>query len=359
MSKKRFWNFIKNEATETISESVDLRIEGDIISSDDAWIYEWFGIQATAPNEFRNELNEYKGQDIQVWIDSNGGDVFAGAGIYNALKEHDGNVTVKINRAMSAASVIAMAGDKVMISPVGVMMIHNPLTGAQGDARAMRKAAEILDVVKETIINAYVAKTGKSIDEISSMMDDEAWMSANIAVKEGFADGVLYDDKPLEVTNIKDFTFNRALILNSTNEAIKHLLEIENKEGEKNMEIKNALDFKNQLPDIHKEVYNSGNTEGIKAERERLKAFDILNGKVDPEFLAEEKYKDGATAENVLFKAMQEGKVINSSYVNQVIIDAENANRVPGATSDNDKVDEVTGILNFVNNTAKKALGGR
>lgn len=122
----RFWNFIQNEQND---EEVELRISGEIMSDDRAWIYEWFGIPVSSPNAFRKELGKHKGKNIKVWIDSYGGDVFAGAGIYNALKEHDGKVTTIIDgKAMSAASVIAMAGDEIHISPVGIMMIHNPWT---------------------------------------------------------------------------------------------------------------------------------------------------------------------------------------------------------------------------------------
>lgn len=241
----KFWSFatIKNEVDNT--ESVELRIEGDIVSDDIAWIYEWFDEPCSSPNAFRNELKEYEGKDITVWIDSYGGDVFAAAGIYNALKEHKGKVTTKIDgKAMSAASVIAMAGDEILMSPVAIMMIHNPLTSASGDMREMRKTADILDTVKETIVNAYVNKTGQSREKISSMMDDETWMSANVAVKEGFADSVLYEDKPVEVSNIKDFAYNRLAIVNSTNEAIKKLFAIEKKHIEddnKNLEKEKLL----------------------------------------------------------------------------------------------------------------------
>jgi ATP-dependent Clp protease protease subunit len=229
----RFWNFIKNEATEDTPESIELRIEGDIVSDDIAWLYEWFDMAHSSPNAFRDELKTYDGKDLTVWIDSYGGDVFAAAGIYNALKEHRGKITVKIDsKAMSAASVIAMAGDEVLMSPVAILMIHNPLTSANGDMREMRKTADILDTVKETIVNAYASKTGKLNDEISSLMDDETWMSANVAVKNKFADGILYDNEPIEVKNIKDFTCNRTLIAKSTNKAVKELLDMEKQEGD-------------------------------------------------------------------------------------------------------------------------------
>lgn len=362
----KFWNFIKNEATDTTPESIELRIQGIIVNNDDAWIYEWLDMDCANPNTFREELNNYKGKDITVWVDSDGGDVFAAAGIYDALKEHDGKITMKITKAISAASVIAMAADEVLMSPVGIMMIHNPLSAIRGYASDMRKQADVLDVVKETIMNAYTNKSNKTQDEISAMMDDETYMSANVAVKEGFADGILHQENTSAPENIMNFAFNRLSIQNCANESFKQLLEIENKNRNKNkiipkeaneMDIKNVTELKNQLPDVHNEVYNSGNTEGVKAERERLKAFDMLNGKVDSVFLDEEKYKDGATAESVLFKAMQEGKMINSAYMDQIKIDAENANKVPGAASDNNQADEVTGILNFVKNTAEKTLG--
>ncbi len=223
----KFWNFIKNEATETQPESVELRIEGDIVDDGDVWIYEWFGEPATAPNAFRNELNEFKGKDLTVWISSYGGSVFAGASIFNALKEHKGKVTVKIDdKAMSAASVIAMAGDEILISPTAVLMIHNPMTGGYGDMHDLRKVADVLDTVKESIINAYVGKTGKSKEEISTMMDSETWMSANKAVENGFADGVLYQDNEEDAPNIQNFSFNRLSIVNSANKSINHAIKL-------------------------------------------------------------------------------------------------------------------------------------
>lgn len=222
----KFWEFIVNQATETEPESVELRIEGDIVDDDDVWVYEFFGESATAPNAFRNELNEYKGKDITVWISSPGGSVFAGIGIYNALKEHRGKVTVKIDEmAMSAASFIAMAGDEVLMSPMSVMMVHNPLGGAWGYADDLRKQADVLDTIKEAIVNAYVLKTGRSRDEISQMMTDETWMSANVAVKEGFADGILYQNEGIS-NDVQNFSFNRLAIVNSANQSIKKAIEL-------------------------------------------------------------------------------------------------------------------------------------
>ncbi len=221
MSKK-FWNFYASSEDE-----VELRIEGEIVSDDDAWIYEWFDIPAATPNAFRSALAEYKGKDITVWIDSWGGDVFAAAGMYNALKEHKGKVTVKIDgKAVSAASVVAMAGDEVLMSPVSIMMIHNPWTGATGEAKDMRHVADVLDEVKETLINAYQAKTGLSRNKISRLMDEETWMSARKAMSDGFADGMLYADSATQDDPVQNaFSFSRLAIQNSADHAMKRFFE--------------------------------------------------------------------------------------------------------------------------------------
>lgn len=130
--------------------------------------------------------------DITVWINSPGGDCVAAAQIYNMLMDYKGNVTVKIDGiAASAASVIAMAGTKVCVSPVSMMMIHNPATIAFGDTAEMQKAIAMLDEVKESIINAYEIKTGLSRAKLSHLMDAETWMDAHSAVEMGFADEMM------------------------------------------------------------------------------------------------------------------------------------------------------------------------
>ena len=130
--------------------------------------------------------------DITVWINSPGGDCVAAAQIYNMLMDYRGSVTVKIDGiAASAASVIAMAGTKVLVSPVSMLMIHNPATMAMGDAAEMQKAIAMLDEVKESIINAYEIKTGMSRAKLSHLMDAETWMDAHTAVNLGFADEIM------------------------------------------------------------------------------------------------------------------------------------------------------------------------
>lgn len=197
----RFWKWVRNKALdpdnpdETIEERT-LFLDGTIASES------WFDDDVT-PALFKSELNSGKG-DITVWINSPGGDCFAAAQIYNMLRDYSGRVTVKIDGiAASAASVIAMAGDTVLVSPVSMIMIHNPATIAMGDHNEMQKAIEMLDSVKDSIINAYALKTGLSHNKLAELMENETWMDAREAVKLKFADDVisrnkLREDKPDE-----------------------------------------------------------------------------------------------------------------------------------------------------------------
>ena len=187
MKNKKFWNWKSrktlNQANEEVAERV-LELHGTIAEES------WFDDDVT-PQLFKDELNAGSG-DITVWINSPGGDCVAAAQIYNMLTQYQGNVTVKIDGiAASAASVIAMAGNTVLMSPVSMMMIHNPATVAFGDHAEMQKAIDMLTEVKESIINAYVIKTGLSRSKLSHLMDSETWMDANKAVELGFADDII------------------------------------------------------------------------------------------------------------------------------------------------------------------------
>ena len=181
---KKFWNWKVKAATETAPEERTLFLNGTI--AEDSWYDD-----DVTPQLFKDELMRGSG-NITVWINSPGGDCVAAAQIYNMLMDYPHDVTVKIDGiAASAASVIAMAGTKVLMSPVSTMMIHNPATIAWGDAGDMEKAIAMLDAVKDSIINAYEIKSGLSRAKLSHLMDSETWMDANKAVELDFADGIL------------------------------------------------------------------------------------------------------------------------------------------------------------------------
>lgn len=197
---RKFWNFTEDEQQGRV-----LRLEGAI--AEESWIDD-----EITPKQFKSELMSGNG-DITVFINSPGGDVFAAAQIYNMLMEYGGNVTVKIDGiAASAASVVAMAGTKVLVSPVSQIMIHNPMTAAFGDTQEMQKAISMLGEIKESIVNAYEIKTGLSRAKISRLMDEESWMNAKKAVELRFADDILYTGNNSEYEVSDGLIFGRALI---------------------------------------------------------------------------------------------------------------------------------------------------
>lgn len=180
---EKFWNWIHDDSGGRV-----LRLEGPI-DSESFW-----GDEIT-PQSFRDELYAEDG-DITLWLNSPGGNVFAAAEIYTMIRDYPHRVTIKIaSIAASAASVIAMAGNTVQMSPTALLFVHDPSTIAMGNAKDMEKAIATLNEVKESIINAYAAKTGLSRNRISKLMSDETWVNAKKAVELGFADEILFDEK--------------------------------------------------------------------------------------------------------------------------------------------------------------------
>ena len=184
---KKFWKW-KNQADESENGERVLELYGTIAESS------WFDDDIT-PAMFRDELFSGTGP-VTIWVNSPGGDCIAASQIYTMLMDYKDDVTVKIDGiAASAASVIAMAGTKVLMAPTSMMMIHNPATLAFGDHADMEKAIDMLSEVKESIINAYELKTSLPRKQLAKMMDEVSWMNAKKAIELGFADGMLTDEK--------------------------------------------------------------------------------------------------------------------------------------------------------------------
>ena len=215
----------------------DLDINGTIAEES------WFDDEIT-PEMFRQELFSSRGR-INLWINSPGGDCIAASRIYSMLMDYPDEVIVIIDGiAASAASVIAMAGTKVLMAPTALMMIHNPATSAFGDYRDMNKAIDLLNEVKESIINAYQLKTGMSRTVISHLMDAETWMNANKAIEMKFVDGLLEDEKKTVIQPAYAFSSREfaSKLLNKI--ATKNQVDstATQKEGRKVRELKNTLD---------------------------------------------------------------------------------------------------------------------
>jgi ATP-dependent protease ClpP protease subunit len=174
---------------------VKINIKGVIIPNDDKWIYEWFEMDSTCPREVENEVEKANGEDLEVIINSPGGDVFSGSEIYTLLKDYSGNVVVKIvGVAASAASIIAMAGKKIMMSPTAEMMIHNTTSIARGDYKIMEHEAQVLKDYNSTIANAYMIKSGMSKEELLALMDKETWLTPEKALEYKLIDEIMFMD---------------------------------------------------------------------------------------------------------------------------------------------------------------------
>ena len=212
MKKRKFWNWVRDADTGERT----LVLNGQIAEDS------WFGDEVT-PTIFCDELMKCEG-NITVWINSPGGDVFAAAQIYNMLMDYKGNVTVRIDGlAASAASVIAMAGTTVEMSPVGMLMVHNPSTAVIGNTKEMQAAIQMLDEVKESILNAYELKTGQPRQSLSDLMDAESWMNAKKAVELGFADKILFanEDEEKQSEGVEAMLFSQRAVTNSLIDKIK------------------------------------------------------------------------------------------------------------------------------------------
>ena len=187
---RRFWNWQTPDPNSPNPDSGVrvLHINGPIAEES------WFDDDVT-PGLFASELNAGSGE-VVIWLNSPGGDVVAAAQIYNMLIDYPAHVTVNIDGvAASAASVIAMAASTVAMSPVSMMMIHNPATLAVGDEAELGRAIDMLATVKESIINAYELKTGLDRKKLAKLMDAETWMDARAAIDLGFADKLITPTK--------------------------------------------------------------------------------------------------------------------------------------------------------------------
>ena len=204
---RKFWNWTNRPRNENESDDERiLELYGTIAEES------WFEDDVT-PRMFRDELFSGEG-NVTIYINSPGGDCVAASQIYTMLMDYKGDVTVKIDGiAASAASVIAMAGTRVLMAPTAMMMIHNPATMAFGDHADMKKAIDLLSEVKESIINAYEIKTELPRKQLAKMMDETTWMNAQKAIELGFCDAMLTDEK--KAVNMQPFSFSGKAVENS------------------------------------------------------------------------------------------------------------------------------------------------
>nr|DAH66819.1 MAG TPA: Putative ATP dependent Clp protease [Caudoviricetes sp.] len=198
------------------AEEADLYINGTIDCNESKEFYEAFGIECTVPNGFKQALDECNGKPVNIYIDSYGGDVLAASAIYTMLREYKGHKRVKIPAiAASAASVIAMAGDEVLMSPTAFLMIHDPSTCAQGNITEMQQVLDSMKAVKEGIINAYERKAKNiSREKIAELMSNETWLDYNQAKEYGFIDGEIGKEQIFDAVLVNTLRTHQMAIYN-------------------------------------------------------------------------------------------------------------------------------------------------
>ena len=318
--------------------------------------FSWFDELVSADQVYK-ELENF-GNDIDVinlYINSPGGSVTEGCAIYSALKRHKAVKNVYIDgQCSSIASVIAMAGDKIAMSPVANMMIHNPITALAGDAQELRKTANILDIMKETIINAYVTKSHLSREEISELMNTTTYFTADQAIEKGFAtEKIVFDIKNSEFSNLENFKIKPKQIINNSGDT--------EKKGGESMGAKNMQELEAQ----NKELVEDIRKEAIAQERKRINDLDVLNEQTQGKCkeiidAAKESGKSKADiVEDVLAKfienkgteekkvpeAKNPADILNTRREESKQIEIDN--RTPGQTDDTKNL--ITDIVNMAN----------
>lgn len=199
-----------------------INVKGAIVSNDEKWVYEWLEMDATSPNDIVNQLEEANGEEVLVSINSPGGDVWSASEIYTELRDYPGNVTTRIvGVGASAASVIAMSGNTVEMSPTAELMIHNAAMISYGDHRDMDDAAEMLRVTNKAVSAAYRGKTKLSEEELLELMNKETWMDAETAKEKGFIDKIMFESEPLRMVASTTGALPQAVINKIKNDSLK------------------------------------------------------------------------------------------------------------------------------------------
>ncbi len=298
-----------------------------------------------SPKQLADELKEAGDvKKITVRINSPGGSVFAGQAIHSILKSHKAEVIVRVDGlAASAASVVAMAGDTVIMPRNSMMMIHNPWTIGIGDENDFRKLADDLSKIRESMIAAYQDKSGMDRDKLVEMLDEETWLTAEEAVEYGLADQLDEDNQvaaslkgstlivngyEFDVSKFKkkppvsDKAGRDAGFNNSRHYKIPEIAAFktnkQDKEGDDTMEINNIDDLRTNFPELVAEIESQAKEKGAEEERKRIQGIDEISNTIDPQLVAKAKYEEPMTAEQLAFEALKADAVKGKQYLNDL-----------------------------------------
>lgn len=346
-----------------------IEIKGPIIPDSHQWVYDLFRIPATSPskvsrvveNAIRNNVKE-----LNVVINSGGGSVFSASEIYTELKKFAGNVKVEIvGVAASAASVIAMAGTHIAMAPTGQLMIHNAMNSAEGDYRVMNHNSDFLQKVNRSIMNAYISKTGKTVDELKQLMDAETWMTAQEAKEAGFIDEIMFESEVGAVASMNIPELSGGMLPEEVINRMRELLASQ----EKGISVVNSVgvqqnikegvnkkmdlqELKNQYPELVEQIKNEAKEEAIAAERKRIQEIENIAVPGAEEIINKAKFETGATAGEVAVEILKNDALKKSMMLQNIKEDAQIINEVEANALPQSKDEEVDALIN-------KVLGGK
>ncbi|MCL6456500.1 MAG: Clp protease ClpP [Gorillibacterium sp.] len=350
---KKFWEF---RASKT-KNSAELLLYGPISEES------WWGDEVT-PKQFADELKSLGDvSELTVRINSGGGDVFAGQAIHSLLRSHQAKVTVYVDGlAASIASVIAMAGDTVVMPRNAMMMIHNPWTIGWGNANDFRRIADDLDKIRESIIAAYQDKSSIEREKLIELLDAETWLTAEEALEYGLVDEI--DERKSISASMK----GGMLVMNGVTFDVTGFKNVPNiidtttansTEGKGvNIQMELTPDIlAKQYPDIYNAVKQEGYNEGVKAERERFKALQELEAPGCEEILNQARYETGETAEQVAIKVVNVLKSSGANRLAAAIQDAAPLNQIDYQPVIQVKDDEASKVISAMAQAANKKRG--
>jgi len=307
-------------------------------------IAESFWGDTISAKEVTEYLADLDVENINVYINSNGGVVDTAIAINNALRRHKARVTVNIDGiAASAATLITCAGDTVRMPKNALFMIHNPSTIAMGDSEEMRKKADVLEKYKNSITETYLQKVNIDKEKLSELMDNESWLSAEEALKYGFIDEII-ENTDIQVVENKvisnNMVFNMAEFKNfNVDKNIKN-----NGKGSEKMTIE---EIKNQYPDIYAEIINEGKEIGIKEERTRIQEIENLG--YNHEVVDKAKFEEPKNARDLALEIVSLMKQENQNKLNRIQDEGKPLNNMPKGNDDgvNDEQKAANKILAF------------
>lgn len=352
----KFWK-IKNLADDNKGE---LLLYGDISESS------WWGDEVT-PKQFAEDLKSLGNvSEIDVRINSMGGDVFAANTIASLLRANNAKIKVYIDGiAASAATIIAMAGDTIYIPENAMMMIHDPLVGLMGyyNKKDFEDFIEVLEKIKDSIATSYVAQTKKSKEEIDEIMANETWYLGSEAVEHGFADELISLDLDLEVLNKGN---SKLMIANKlefdvTNyknapQGIKNVIKdkhFNTQTKNKGVKVMDLKELQENHPNLYNQVKKVGYEEGVSNERERIKNIEEIAPKGYENLVNEAKFTNAITAESLAINIIKAQKDLGKTYLNAVEEDADELEGVEPSEEENEKEKKEEEAVNRLVNAIK------